>query len=230
MAAVFLLYKGVTAFFSDGHSAPSNARTIFSVLLLGLLLAGITVAARLPHLVKTSGLRWHVLALLAFAALALPVCFVPPPGIAEFLGPKLVATFGGSHPKAGVIALFTMSMLIALSGWVTHGQPRWARRALIGSGAAVVLGIVFIRMWAAQSDQPQWPVLLAGLAFLYLWWLGVLLFDLAFVWHRYIRHSVAVHALTEWNRGRDAWPKYTLRKNPLAPEPGKPGKPGIASA
>jgi len=47
---------------------------------------------------------------------------------------------------------------------------------------------------------------LAGLAFLYLWWLGILLFDLTFIWHRYIRRSVAVETLRQWRRHKDAEP------------------------
>jgi hypothetical protein len=34
-----------------------------------------------------------------------------------------------------------------------------------------------------------WPVFLATAFFLYIWWLVALLFDLTFVWHRYIRFS-----------------------------------------
>ncbi len=34
-----------------------------------------------------------------------------------------------------------------------------------------------------------WPVLLASAACFYLWWLGALLFDLAFVWNVHVRHS-----------------------------------------
>jgi hypothetical protein len=46
---------------------------------------------------------------------------------------------------------------------------------------------------------PAWPVILAGVAFLYFWWLATLVFDLAFVWHRYIRHSVTNDRLRDWN-------------------------------
>ena len=49
------------------------------------------------------------------------------------------------------------------------------------------------------STSPIWPVVLAGAAFLYLWWLAILLFDLSFVWHRYIRHSTTNNRLQEWN-------------------------------
>ena len=44
----------------------------------------------------------------------------------------------------------------------------------------------------------MWPVLLAAAGFLYLWWLAALIFDLAFVWHRYVRRCVANQRLREW--------------------------------
>jgi hypothetical protein len=44
---------------------------------------------------------------------------------------------------------------------------------------------------AALEQGPIWPVFLAGAAFLYIWWLAILLFDLTFVWHLYIRWSGA---------------------------------------
>jgi hypothetical protein len=48
------------------------------------------------------------------------------------------------------------------------------------------------------AHPPVWPVLLSGAAFLYLWWLAALIFDLAFVWQRYIRNSLATDRLMEW--------------------------------
>jgi hypothetical protein len=47
---------------------------------------------------------------------------------------------------------------------------------------------------------PIWPVFLGGAAFLYLWWLAALIFDLAFVWQRYVRNSIANDRLKEWHR------------------------------
>ena len=44
---------------------------------------------------------------------------------------------------------------------------------------------------AALAQGPIWPVFLGGAAFLYVWWLAVVLFDLTFVWHLYIRWSGA---------------------------------------
>jgi len=44
-----------------------------------------------------------------------------------------------------------------------------------------------------------WPVLLSGAAFLYLWWLAALIFDLGFVWQRYIRHALSNKRLMTWS-------------------------------
>ncbi len=50
---------------------------------------------------------------------------------------------------------------------------------------------------------PVWPVLLSGAAFLYLWWLAALIFDLGFVWQRYIRNSLANDRLMLWSNYRE---------------------------
>ncbi len=44
---------------------------------------------------------------------------------------------------------------------------------------------------AALDEGPVWPVVIAGAAYLYLWWLAIVLFDLTFVWHVYIRWAGA---------------------------------------
>lgn len=46
-----------------------------------------------------------------------------------------------------------------------------------------------------SEKQPLWPLFLAAAAFLYLWWLAALVFDLVIVWHYYIRSSVAMDRL-----------------------------------
>jgi len=52
---------------------------------------------------------------------------------------------------------------------------------------------------ALQVNPPIWPLLLAGAAFLYLWWLSLLIFDLGFVWNRYVRRSGLNKRLQKWN-------------------------------
>jgi hypothetical protein len=48
-------------------------------------------------------------------------------------------------------------------------------------------------------DPPIWPVVLGGAAFLYLWWLAALIFDLGFVWARYVRSAKAIRRVREWS-------------------------------
>jgi hypothetical protein len=52
-------------------------------------------------------------------------------------------------------------------------------------------------------------VLLSGAAFLYIWWLAALIFDLAFVWQRYVRNSLALDRLKQWHEPALPGPKPT---------------------
>jgi hypothetical protein len=59
------------------------------------------------------------------------------------------------------------------------------------------------------AHPPAWPVLLSGAAFLYIWWLAALIFDLAFVWQRYVRNSLALDRLKQWHEPALPGPKPT---------------------
>ena len=58
--------------------------------------------------------------------------------------------------------------------------------ALGGLAALFVLINLILTRHPAKLEQSLWALALANGAFLYLWWLGALLFDLVYVWHRYI--------------------------------------------
>jgi hypothetical protein len=75
-------------------------------------------------------------------------------------------------------------------------------RTLLVSGGVVVVALVAALVWTGDEKDrgPLLPLVLGCLAFFYLWWLAVLLFDLVFVWHRYVRYSVAVRDLREIRR------------------------------
>ena len=230
LAAVFLLFKTVTVFMTEGRPAANGAAAVdavsglkaFSgqVLLLGWLLFGVTVAGRLPRLVKTKNRwRWHVLALFAFLLGAVPSWYLLPKEVADFLAKYFVgfvAVFGVFAEKEGVAGVLTAAALVALTGWVVRRRGRFARHLLMAAGALVVSVMVVGRMYETAAEIPRtpsvWPVALAGLAFFYLWWLGILLFDLAFIWHRYIRWSVVVRTLSEWHRGKEARPEALFKK------------------
>jgi hypothetical protein len=168
--AVFVMYKAILAFLTNGsQSAPLFHQLARPIVVLSVLLMGITAAARLPRLVKTAGLRWHVTAFLLFSLSALVCWLALPRDVAEFLGlpfRSLVSMLHVEEQHLGVAALLLACAMVALSGWVLPRKPRWARRGLVGSGAAVVLFIIVTRL-QMDTPAPIWPLVLAGLAFVY---------------------------------------------------------------
>ncbi len=68
----------------------------------------------------------------------------------------------------------------------------------------------------AEEQGQVWPIFLAGAAFLYLWWLAIVTFDLTFLWHLYIRHS-----------GAQKYVESRLKEGD-GPNPGRAGRePGV---
>ena len=55
-------------------------------------------------------------------------------------------------------------------------------------------GLLRIGGWVSDRVDRR---LLGGAAFFYFWWVATLLFDLVFIWHRYIRHAAALESVAE---------------------------------
>jgi len=158
--------------------------------LLALLLASVTVSARIPRLVKVRPDRashvWMLLGLFAGFGLS----------------SALLLLLGGALPtRSIVVAAFAV---ILLATFLFPQGRRAGRRLLLGAGCVAALSFAGLHVIDAHGDAPLWPLVLSGAAFLYLWWLGILVFDLSFVWHRYIRHAVVQDKLVEWAPGRPA--------------------------
>ena len=134
--------------------------------------------------------------------------------------------------------LATGGVLILAAGlvfFVPMASSRWrfwgGTPLLIIVGGMSVLFLVGVVMVHAASRPhapamgPLWPLLLAGAAFFYLWWLAALVFNLAFVWHRYIRYSVIEDHLrnlkpdpgTVESHAGAAMPLEPLKEGPAAP-------------
>ena len=82
-----------------------------------------------------------------------------------------------------------------LFGWK---KPHWGMKPMVVAGTLTAVALVFSLGPAAPAPgvdevsagaSSYWPLLVGGAAFLYLWWFAALVFDLVFVWHRYIRHN-----------------------------------------
>jgi hypothetical protein len=198
-AAVFFLFKAVTAFTGDDLSAAEAAIEIF---VLTVLLTAVTFGARLPRLLKP-GPRTFLGAAAAIAIGGVCYAVLMPDPAAERLA-KSFLLFGLDSRAVEASGLPILSALVVLVSWIMPRKPRWGRRMLVCAGALVVLLIVAGRIAGATGDEAVWPVLLAGAGFVYVWWLGILLFDLSFMWHRYIRGSVAIENLWFWSQKVDA--------------------------
>ena len=221
VAAVYFMLKAVMTFlYLDSWTALEIAT---GVITLSILLASITVAGRLPRLVKRTQQRWWILALCAYAVGAVAVLYMLDNRTADFLTFGLVqqadAILGISATK---VLLIVLGAGVALLGWLTPRKPRWGRRLMVGSGTLLVIIAVTIgyrNAPAASEPRLLWPLVLAVLAFIYLWWLAILTFDLAFIWHRYIRNSVAIDAVRCWQDEKDAKPRTFKGRKPYLPVP-----------
>ena len=202
VAAVYLLYKAVASWNADHVT---TLETVLNVVLLTALLCGVTLAARLPRLVKRGRLVWPLAAVAGFVVGAAPLLIVGwrhEVPVLEALGRLLTGT--GSS-ATGTVVMAAAAVLTASSGWWAPRRPRQGRRWLVclGSVFALVLATAVLMQAPAADPEggtnPLWPVALGLLAFIYSWWLGILTFDLAFLWHRYIRSAVAKTTLHAWH-------------------------------
>ena len=219
--AVFVLYKSVTDLLGN---KPGSA-IWRDVATLAFLMGGMTIAVRIPRL--SSMWRWRLVGLGLFVlALAVYVCPIyvydapqwvnnkrvskPLRAMQDMIGwevfKPLLALFG--LPTDYAVLALPIGAVIVVIGCMWLGRTRWNRwgvRILLILGGILVLiivgGLVFKTIAAAvdgvKPDRPVWPLILASVAFFYLWWLAALLFDLVFVWHRYIRHSAALADLRD---------------------------------
>lgn len=157
---------------------------------IALLLLGVTVASRVPRLTRV--LLWRVCAWFGFVA-----CLVL---ALQMVGVKVDndqrTDFALSLISAVVLAGGSL-LLVVLSRFVAAVRPTWGQKPMIAAGTLLFVGMAYYMFKDAgkADDAKLWPVVLALLAYAYLWWLAALLFDLVFVWHVHIRQSTAIKRL-----------------------------------
>ena len=172
-AGVYILYKTVTSVFF-GHESSDILRDIAGITAL---LAGSTVLSRIPRLDKV----WPGAAIGVFGFLA------------GATGYSLLASYVARAEidsafwlPNGLIWYFLVASLV--SAGLSKLKPRWGMIPLIllGGGAALLVLLKVFPKNPEALNQSLWQLVLANAAFLYLWWLAALLFDLVYIWHRYI--------------------------------------------
>ena len=190
LVAVFILFKAVVQAIDPGGELATNNRAILrDVLRNGFIVFGITVAARLPRLSKEASLRILGLAVGAVACLVYWLTASNDPTI-----------YRGMKIPPGVTTVVLSTFAIGLSYLFGVLFPSWGVTPLLLGGAIAVIGKLIFHLDDAKG--PVWPALLATAAFLYLWWLAALIFDLTVIWHWYIRNSRILQRMDEIMGGR----------------------------
>ena len=187
--AVYVVYRPVS---SAVATAPIRSTQVFGdVLGLGLLLLGVTAAARLPRL--TSQWRWWLVSAVCLGLSMLVYATVVNEDSRNTIGAMFVEA--GIDPTHGVQAVAAIVALLAgaLASWF----PSWGTRILPIMGLFTIVWLMRDLILDAPQKSELWPVALGGAVFFYLWRVTALLFDLVFVWHRYVRHAAARHSIAQ---------------------------------
>ncbi len=179
---------------------PANALVdvILNVTGITCLLTAMTLGARIPRLTRTW--RWQGIAAGLFIGFSGCYVLLVDAPRRSWLGFHAVeAGFQAGDawvPTVRTLVLALVASLLAVLGGrmraSTLFQPLLhGMRPLLIPGVLSVAFIAVFRLAHADRTVTQslWPLLLGGAAFTYLWWLAALLFDLVFVWHRYIRFA-----------------------------------------
>jgi hypothetical protein len=195
--AIYILYTAVNAHLARSESWPSVIRHVGSI---GCLLFGTTVASRVPCLTRASSWKWFSAgAFVVFTFFYLLLAAGSLTDLRDLFNSN--ASIAGPFTALATVSLALAS--VAFSIWADRHRTflqrypplrlfaRGMRPLLIVGGLAAAALVAYrILRTPVASQKSFWPLLLGGAAFIYLWWLAALLFDLAFTWHRYVRHAV----------------------------------------
>ncbi len=198
----YVLYKAMTVVLNSEESTISMASSVLGIMCL---IAGTTILSRMPRLDKAPR---SILIGLAGFAIGGAVCWKLPSSDqlhAELQPPVLIC--------AGLV-------IGLISAGIGKWKPNWGMRPMIGFGGVVACWILWNLIRSSHHPNVAhvslWPVALANAAFLYLWWLSALIFDLTYIWHNYIRQDRVSAILKSLRDEKVAIIKANLKKTQSA--------------
>jgi hypothetical protein len=199
-AAVYLMHSALNGLIKQNEGW---IVTIRHVLGLTCLLAGTTVASRIPCLTRKVTFKLWSAGLFALFAIG-------------YL--TLYSGWSWSEPlfirKRDLLAIILAVVAVCFSIWSDRHKTllqRWPpvrvfargmRPLLIAGGLAAAILVVQEIKGSGHGGDNLWPLILSSAAFIYLWWLSAILFDLFFTWQRYIRLAVWQEYLKQARKDR----------------------------
>jgi hypothetical protein len=198
---IAILFTGVYLLFAALNSYLSIREPLYLVVrdVAGFtcILSGTTACSRI--LCLTRRLSFKLKAIVAFLLGAVGYVILRTGWVVNWSDPFLADT------NTVVIALLLAVFAVAFSVTADRSKQflqqfppirlivRGARPLLVAGGLGAASLMIHRAVTADHpflTPKPFWPVVLSAAAYLYLWWLAIILFDLTFVWHRYIRQGV----------------------------------------
>jgi hypothetical protein len=177
LTAAFIMDKAVLM--ASGDDDTASVLEIFrGTFGLALLLSGVTVAARIPRL--TTSLSTRIGAVLAGTSLV---------GLSLVSWGAFDSLPEDVVPVSSTTLVASSAAVILLSWFFGATRPKWGATPMILIGTSGVAATA-ARIVGTAGEGPTWPLIVATAAFLYLWLLGALLFDLIVAWHVYIKTSL----------------------------------------
>jgi hypothetical protein len=177
---IYILYNTLVSVFF----AAATSHVFWDVLGITSLLAGSTVSSRLPRLDKLRPGAYFAIGSFVFGTLG--YCFFLGYGSGAVYPARKLLDSAFFFPN-GIIVYFAIASIV--SAVISKLKPAWGMKPLMALGGLAALFVLInliLTRHPAKLEQSLWALALANGAFLYLWWLGALLFDLVYVWHRYI--------------------------------------------
>lgn len=189
--AAYFLYKAVHECISpeDNESALVMMKNVGGI---AAVLGGMTVMARIPRLSRNIP-SYLIAGIIFLASLISYSCLVEGDVQARIGG--AILTSSALNTYAAYAVPFAATVVVAGVFLLSYISASVRTIPLIAVGGAVVLWIAGRLIIADESHLSVWPVFIGSALFLYIWWLAILLFDLVFVWHWYIRNSKALKRL-----------------------------------
>ncbi len=179
----------------DTLNLSANAESFLGILGCSALLLGTTVVSRTFRI--TAELRQRTLAVAFFLICAGIFWLVPGFYTMELAGrlgvPKEVTVRELSIPLRPLFFL-GLAVLVMIVAWgadkwslIKKRSPVWGLRWTVqGGGGFICLVLIGPRLWDEGLQASALMLLTSAATFLGFWWLGILLFDLAYCWKRYI--------------------------------------------
>lgn len=215
--AICILYTATNAYLAHSEPWPNVIRQVGGICCL---IIGTTIASRIPCLTRATWWKWFSVGVFGVSAFFYTVLaaewFTNSRDLFNSNG-LVIGRFIVLASMCFAVASIVLSILADRHKTFLQVCPplrlfaRGMRPLLIVGGLATAALIGYwIWLWRTQkllptqnpSQKSLWTLLLAGGAFIYLWWLAALLFDLTFTWHRYVRHSVLQRYLRQARRDR----------------------------